>query len=109
MSKLLHPDRDKAKSKSVTSKMAGTWRDSSAAWLGAGHRPFSPRCLLPLSQLRVFGFGLLEDRDVRVGVLPQREEILISRAGLGRVARERVTFGREARYRWNLRMRAPRR
>jgi hypothetical protein len=28
-------------------------------------------------QLRVFCFGLLQDGDVRVGVLPEREEILI--------------------------------
>jgi hypothetical protein len=55
---------------------------------GAGHRPFSPRCLRPLSQLRVFGFGFLEAGNVRVGVFPRREEILIGCAGLGSVARE---------------------
>jgi hypothetical protein len=39
-----------------------------------------------LLQLRVFGFGLLEDEDVGVGVFPEREEILISRLGLRAVA-----------------------
>jgi hypothetical protein len=32
---------------------------------------------------------LLEDGDVGVGVFPKREEMLICRSGLGRVARER--------------------
>jgi hypothetical protein len=30
-----------------------------------------------LLQFCVFGFSLLEDGDVRVGVLPEREEILV--------------------------------
>ena len=37
-------------------------------------------------QLGVFGFGLLEDGYIRVGVLPKREKILIGRLGPGRVA-----------------------
>src|SRR6266851_4082887 len=40
------------------------------------------RCL---SQLRVLGFGCDEDGDVGVGVLPERKEILVSSAGVGRV------------------------
>jgi hypothetical protein len=32
-----------------------------------------------LLQLRIFGFSLLEDRDVRVGVLPERQEVPDSR------------------------------
>jgi len=34
-------------------------------------------CLNELLQLRVLRLGLLQDRDVGVGVLPKREEILI--------------------------------
>ena len=37
----------------------------------------SDGCLL---QFRVLGFGLLQDGDVRVGVFPQREEVLRRRA-----------------------------
>ncbi len=33
-----------------------------------------------LSQLGVFSFGFLEDGDVGVGVLPQREKILVGPA-----------------------------
>ena len=39
-----------------------------------------------LLQLRVLGLGFLQDGDVRVGVFPQCEEILIGRLGLGGVA-----------------------
>ncbi len=39
-----------------------------------------------LLQLREFRLGLLQDGDVRVGVFPEREEILIGRAGFGGVA-----------------------
>jgi hypothetical protein len=39
-----------------------------------------------LLQLRVFRLGRDEDGNVGVGVFPQREEILISRLGLGGVA-----------------------
>ena len=31
-----------------------------------------------LLQLRVLGFGLLQDRDVGIGVFPQREEVFVS-------------------------------
>ena len=41
-------------------------------------------------QLRVFRFGLLEDRDIGIGVLPQRQKILIRGLRLGVLARERV-------------------
>src|SRR3984957_20214849 len=39
-----------------------------------------------LLEFCVLGFGLLQDRVVRVGVFPQREEILIRRARLGLIA-----------------------
>ena len=39
-----------------------------------------------LLQLRVLRFRSDEDGDVRVGVFPEREEILIGRLGLGGVA-----------------------
>jgi anti-sigma B factor antagonist len=42
-------------------------------------------------QLGVFSFGLLEDRNIGVGVLPHLEEILVRRLGLGVIARENVS------------------
>jgi hypothetical protein len=47
--------------------------------------PFSARCA-PLLELRVFGFGRNENRNVGVGVFPKRKEILIGRIGFGGVA-----------------------
>jgi len=44
-------------------------------------------------QLRVFRFGSEEDRNVRVGVFPEREEILIGDAGFGGVALQGVGAG----------------
>src|SRR6266478_2770072 len=41
----------------------------------------------------VFGFGLLEDGDVRVSVFPKREEILVGSASFGLVPGERVSAG----------------
>jgi hypothetical protein len=43
-------------------------------------------CKPGLLQLRVLSFSLLQDGDVGVGVFPEREEILVRRLGLGRVA-----------------------
>ena len=43
-----------------------------------------------LLELGVFRLGLLEDGNVRVGVLPQSEKILIGGAGLGAIALEGV-------------------
>jgi steroid delta-isomerase-like uncharacterized protein len=42
-------------------------------------------------QLGVFGFGLVENRDVSVDVAPEREKVSVGRAGLVFVAGERVT------------------
>src|ERR1700756_3280689 len=39
-----------------------------------------------LLQLPVLGFGLLQDRDVRVGVFPQLQKILVSGADAGCVS-----------------------
>ena len=39
---------------------------------------------VPSLQFRVFRLGLLEDGDVRVGVLPKGEEVLVGRAGFGK-------------------------
>jgi hypothetical protein len=39
-------------------------------------------------QLGVFRLGLLEDRDVGVGVFPEIEEILVGSLGLGLVPRQ---------------------
>jgi hypothetical protein len=47
----------------------------------------------PLLQLRVLRFGLLQDGDVGVGVLPERKKILIRRACLyGVASSSRVIF-----------------
>src|SRR5208283_2441504 len=43
-----------------------------------------------LVQLRVFSLRLFEDRNVRVGVFPKREEILIGHLGFGGIALHRV-------------------
>ncbi len=47
----------------------------------------------PLLQLRVLRFGLLEDRDVGIGVFPEGEEVLVGGAGLGCVALQSVSAG----------------
>ena len=39
-----------------------------------------------LLQLRVLCLGLFQDGNVRVGILPERKEVMIFRAGLGGVA-----------------------
>ncbi len=39
-------------------------------------------------QLRVFRLGLLEDRDVGVGVFPEGKEIPVGCLGLGRISRQ---------------------
>ena len=46
-----------------------------------------------LLQLRVFRLGGDEDWNVRVGILPEREEILIRRLGLDGVALQSVSAG----------------
>jgi hypothetical protein len=47
-----------------------------------------------LMKSRVLRFGLLEDGDVRVGVFPEGEEILVGRTGLGGVAGEGDSAGK---------------
>jgi hypothetical protein len=50
-------------------------------------KPGDLRRLIPLLfQLGVFGPGLLQDRDVRVGVFPEGEEIIVGCFGFGCVA-----------------------
>ena len=44
-------------------------------------------------QLRVFGFGLLQDGDVGVGVFPEGEEVLVCSVGFGGIALESVGAG----------------
>jgi len=43
-----------------------------------------------LLQLRILGFGLLEDRDVRIGIFPEREETLIGGFCYGLITRQRI-------------------
>ena len=51
-------------------------------------------------QLCVFCLGLLEDRDVGVGVFPEREEILVGSAGFGRVALQGVGTRQPGQQHW---------
>ena len=44
-------------------------------------------------QLRILRLRLLQDGNVRISILPQREEILIRRAGFGSVALQLVSAG----------------
>ena len=46
--------------------------------------------MVVLLQLRILGFGLLEDGDVGIGVLPKGKKILIRLARRGAVAGEGV-------------------
>ena len=46
-----------------------------------------------LLHLRILRFGLLQDGDVRVGVFPEGEEILIGGTGLQGVALQGVGAG----------------
>jgi hypothetical protein len=46
-----------------------------------------------LLQLRVFRLGFFEDRDVGVGIFPEREKILKSFLRLGSVALEGIRAG----------------
>jgi hypothetical protein len=49
----------------------------------------SARCA-QLLQLRVLRFSLLQDRDVRIGVFPQRQKILVRSSALRGVALHHV-------------------
>ena len=49
-------------------------------------RSRSNRRTLRLLQLRILRLGLLQDGDVAIGVLPQREEIIVGGAGFNGVA-----------------------
>jgi hypothetical protein len=40
-------------------------------------------------QLRILGFGLRQDRNIAIGVFPEREEILIRNVCLGLISRHR--------------------
>ncbi len=56
-------------------------------WLGRAQR--AGRMRQRSLQLRVFGFGLLQDRDAGIRVFPEREEILVSSFSLGFLPRPR--------------------
>src|SRR5271169_177600 len=58
-----------------------------------GSPPYSElhRGATQLLQLCILGFGLLEDRDVRVRIFPERKEVLIGRSCLGVITRQRVS------------------
>ncbi len=59
------------------------------------HKPYAGLLLATLSycQLRVFRLRLLKDGDVRVGVVPEGEEILIRRPSFGGFALQNVGAG----------------
>ena len=50
-------------------------------------------CYRQLLQLRVLRSGLLQYGDVRIGVFPERKEVLVSSPGFGCIARYRVCAG----------------
>jgi hypothetical protein len=83
VSKFLRPDRDKERGKSVTSadkygrRLAGQTGNVVQAIAQSRLGVYGP-----LSQLRVFGFGSLEDGAIRISVLPPREGILIPNRSL---------------------------
>src|ERR1700722_6334578 len=54
------------------------------------HPTVYQRTQLQLLQLCVFGFGLLQDGDVGIGVFPKGEEVLVSSFGFCGVARHSV-------------------
>ena len=62
------------------------------------------RTFARLLQFRVLGLGLFQDRDVGVGVFPQREKILVCRARLLVVTSENIGAGKR-----DVRQRAERR
>jgi hypothetical protein len=47
--------------------------------------PTFSKAVTKLLQLRVLRLSLLKDGDVRIGVFPQRQKILVLGAGFGRV------------------------
>ncbi len=62
-----------------------------AAPSGFRHRNSSgifPTLIAELLQLGVFRLGLFEDRDVRVGVFPKGEEILVGTLCFGLISRQ---------------------
>ena len=46
--------------------------------------------VVSLLQLRILGFGLFQDWNVGIGVLPEGEEVLVSRTSFGGVALQRI-------------------
>ena len=58
---------------------------------GLALAPYAPlRVAVELSELCVLCLCLLQDGDVRIGILPKNQEVLISSAGLGGVTGHRV-------------------
>jgi hypothetical protein len=51
------------------------------------------RILVELLQLHVLRLGFFQDGDVRIGVFPEGEEILVRGAGVGRVALHTIGAG----------------
>ena len=56
-----------------------------AYYNGLGCRTFDDRHRRCLLQTPVLGFGFSQDGDVRIGLFPEGEEVLIGRLGLGAV------------------------
>ena len=48
------------------------------------------RSCLELLQLRILRFSLLQDGDIGIGIFPEGEEILVSGACAGGIARKRA-------------------
>ena len=74
------------------------WQPRSARSAARTAKRYDPPILRELVQAGVFGAGLLQDGNIRIGILPERQEILISHTAGGEVPGEGVR-PREAQHR----------
>jgi len=67
-----------------------------AAWYGSAllRPPNKTSARRRSMQLQILRFGFLEDRDIGVGVFPEREKILICRLGFRSVALQHIGAGK---------------
>ncbi len=65
-------------------------QDLSTSRLAAPRHERDARAYIGLLQFGVFGFGLLQDRDIGVGVFPHGKEVLVSFLGLCLISLQRI-------------------
>ena len=61
-----------------------------AGYISLKPKPIRNRILKELLQFGVLGLGLLEDGDLRIGIFPDRQEILVRSSAFGGIALESV-------------------